>query len=244
MGWVIIFLLFVLVMEWITQIFGFFSVGLTMNKYMIMATIAFILGFIYLKFSSLSYKDYKLKEKIMKRFFGSNSGGSNYGGSNLPAVREYDLYDVTLNQLKEESLYLALSPKPIIFKGWVNKRLQSDVDRLKILHEYIKTTIAIQQSLGDLRVEEAISYQKFEAFTKLKLIELDSDVKKEEYNLMVLNDRYENEKTRLRTDTERMKIELQMLQNSIKIDQENHAMNMLERSYGLTDRRVLLLLIR
>jgi len=252
MGWVIIFLLFVLVMEWITQIFGFFSVGLTMNKYMIMATIAFILGFIYLKFSSLSYKDYKLKEKIMKRFFGSDSSGSNSrgsissgsnsGGSNLPAVREINVYDLTMQQLNEELLFVLTTPKPLIFKGWSNNRLKLDVERLKLFHEYIQDTLAIQQSLCDLRVEEAISYKKFEAFSKLKIIELEADVKKAEFNFKLLEDYYENEVTRLRTDTERMKIELQMLQNSVKIDQENHAMNMLERSYGLTDRESLIAL--
>lgn len=236
----------VLFIEIITNFFGFLSVGLAMNKFMLIGVIISVASAFYWWISSLSYDDYKLKEKIMKRFFGSDSSGSNSsgsdsGGSNLPAVRELNVYEFTMQQLNEQLLYELTAPKPLIFKGLGNKRLQLDVDRLWILHEYIQATLAIQQSLGDLRVEEAISYEKFEAFSKIQINELKEKVRKSELSLLIIEDQYIKEQTKLRTDVERMKIDLVMLKDSRNMALDNHKMSLEERRFAMADRETVLL---
>src|ERR1035437_9244173 len=153
--WIIVIIVFLAlgaIFSWLSPVVNGSADTFNGNIFNILALISAVIIVIYFWASSKSYKDYKIKDKIMKLFEGSN---------NLPdkKEKEIDLSTIDLNGLVAELQRVLTSPAPIFFKGWGNMRLQLDVDRLGLLNDYIQNVMAAGQSFVRLKADAVISYK-------------------------------------------------------------------------------------
>jgi len=234
MGWVLVGIFVILIIEVLSQIFGFFYIGFSMNKYMILALIVLAVAAFYAWISSLSYNDYIIKEKIVKnikRLFSSDQGGSAKSGEVVHTHNSINLSEITLENLVAELQSTLTSPRPLIFKGWGNKRLELDIQRVRLLNDYIEALAETGQSFIRLQADAIVSYEKIQSLAHIELNELRARVRKSALDLMLIEDQYQLEVTRIRTQTARLELELQQLNNQLGFEQDRHNMDMLERKY-------------
>lgn len=232
MGWVLVLIFVILIIEVLSQVFGFFYIGFSMNKYMILALLAAGVAAFYAWISSQSYDDYKIKEKIVKNIkwlFASEQGGS--GKEITHSHDSINLSDITLENLVAELQSTLTAPRPLIFKGWGNKRLKLDVERVRLFNDYIKAVAETGQSFIRLQADAIVSYEKIQSLAHIELNELRASVRKSALDLLLIEDQYQLEVTRIRTQTARLELELKQLNNQLGYEQDRHKMDMLERKY-------------
>lgn len=216
--WVIIVIVIILVIylgESASDQLDIMSIILDKSFLGISALISIALGCIYFWASSVSYRDYKIKDKFMNIF-------NNYLSSDTSlSKREIDLSAIDLQSLVGELQSVLTSPTPIFFKGWGNRRLELDVERVKLMNDYINTVAATGQSFIRLKADSLISYDKIKLLAKTELIELQSRATAKELDLRLLQDRYENELIKLKTQNESLKLGI----DDLKLSQEEKKAN-------------------
>lgn len=133
-------------------------------------------------------------------------------------VMEYDLSQLTLSALTKKMAYEMTKPGPVFFKGWGNRRLELDVERVKILKDYISTIRATGDELMHLQAESVISYEMIDDLIKLKKINIKNQIEiaKEEH-------RYKIERMRIMTksmeeDANIKKAQREQIETQNKID--------------------------
>lgn len=216
--------------------FLFNLLGVEYSSFFIWPLLIFgTLAITYYLASLTSYKDLYNKDKIMSLLEPTDD--------NLPTKKEINLSEVNLQSLIGELQNTLTSPTPIFFKGWGNRRLELDVERVRLLNQYIRSIADTGQSFIRLKVDALISYDKINHLAHTELNELKRQSIISDNNLKLLQDKYENELTALKTDTELMKIrlekeriELQRQQDELQRDKDRHQMEMAERETAKEER--------
>lgn len=155
--------------------------------YGIIAAVTGILSILMFYGSSKSYKMVKENELFLP-----NPKNSKYkkGKTTMSLFKneksdvvEYDLSQLTLSALTKKMAYEMTKPGPVFFKGWGNRRLKLDVERVNILKEYISSVRATGEELMHLQAESVISYEMIDDLIKLKKINIKNQIEiaKEEH---------------------------------------------------------------
>lgn len=240
-GAIIFILIIIVVFEFIGRQFDILAAGLFSNIFGILAVIFTAIAGFYFYISTLSYNDFLIKDKIMKafqQFFSSdNGGGSKPSGDIIKATNSIDLGEVTLQGLVAELQSTLTSPKPLIFKGWGNRRLELDIERVRLMNDYINAVIDTGQSFIRLRADALISYEKIQLLAETELNQLKARARRSVLDLLLLEEKYLFELTELRARTERLELELQEYRNNIRFQGERHSMELLERRYFIKNSR-------
>ncbi|MHB8581036.1 MAG: hypothetical protein ACYDA4_14425 [Ignavibacteriaceae bacterium] len=263
---IIVLLALLALIDWMCTQVNIVTDSFSANIFTLLAIVAALIGAVYFWASSQAYKDYKIKEKILKllnnfslfdhKVNKKNNSLIKYSAikkdeimkqtddnsysKNLPTKREIDLSTVDLQSLVGDMKQMLTSPTPIIFKGWGNRRLELDVKRVGLMNEYIQNVIATGQSFIQLKVDAIVSYEKIEQLATKELNELRIQAAESEFGLKLLNKKYENELTKLTTETERMKLDIEKLKLQLRIDKERHEMDMKKEGAAIEDSRAIL----
>lgn len=123
--------------------------------------------------SSKTYRDVKINEtflpnprKIRKRKL------------TMSEHQEFDLSKMTMETLVRQMAYQLTKPAPIFFKGWGNRRLELDVERVQILGKYVESIRTTGSYLMELHADAALSYEKIEKLIHIKRNELKIQLRK------------------------------------------------------------------
>ena len=207
---IIVLLALLALFSWLSTQFDIFAGIFNANIFTLLALISALIGAIYFWASSKSYKDYKIKDKVMKLFEDSSPS------KNLPAKKEIDLSTIDLQSLVVDLQRVLTSPTPIFFKGWGNKRLELDARRVDMMNMYIQSVIATGQSFIRLKADAVISYDKIKLLAEKELNGLRQQAAESEFGLKLLDKKYENELTKLTTGTDIMILEVEEKKANIR----------------------------
>lgn len=223
---IIVLLALIAIISWTCNQTNIIFDSINANVFTILAFISALIGAFYFWLSSKSYTDYKIKDKAVKAL------GNILHSSNLPIKRdknmnsnkensddkrEIDLSTINLQSLVANMQQMLTSPTPLIFKGWGNKRLELDVKRINLMNQYIQNIIATGQSFIQLKADALISYEKVQLLAKKELFELKSNADGAELDYKLLNDKYEHQLTKLRTEKEKMILSVEREKSEIKL---------------------------
>lgn len=161
----------------------------------IVAVLAGILSLLLFYASSKSYKDVKINETFLpnpRRIKNKKEElEMSYEEQNLQ-IPEFDLSKITMETFVQKMAYEMTKPGPVFFKGWGNRRLELDVERVRILGAYIESIRSTGESLMQLNADAVLSYENIEKLTKIKRNELDEKVRRSELNLDFVNNEYKD----------------------------------------------------
>lgn len=192
--------------------------------------------------SGKSFKDLKLYEAFFSRAMTKTKITFKTSNNNFPTnnkdktmelqkkTKEFDLSQLTLAALTEKMAYEMTKPGPIFFKGWGNNSLRLDVERVRIIQEYIESVRSTADSLMELQADSFLSFEKIKALTQEKRNQLkkriiDSkiayDFAEEEYThkieMMRLERERYNEETLL-IKAQREQVEIQNVVQKLKAE--------------------------
>jgi hypothetical protein len=172
------FIIFMLIFVIVASIVDFSCNGWTITKQFftdsvwgIIAIASGILALILFYASSKSYKDVKINESFLpnpKRDKNKKGKPSMSLIKKENGVVEYDLSQLTMSTLTKKMAYEMTKPGPVFFKGWGNSRLLLDVERVRILQQYIDSIRSTGESLMELQADAFLSYEKIKALTEEK----------------------------------------------------------------------------
>lgn len=148
---------------------------------------------------------------------------SNYNLDNDASV--IDVTSVDLQGVLRNLLIAINSPAPVIFKGWGNRRLEMDVDRVKIITSYIQEVQSAGAAFMDLRADAVLSFEKLKSLTEIKRNDLERQVKESKLKIDLVNAQYEN---KIRD----IKIEVDLKEANLKMKE----VEILEREAQIKDR--------
>lgn len=173
--------------------------------------------------SGRTYVDSKIKESflpnIKKLDYKSNSviKMDNSKESALQkSVNEIDLSNVTLKGLVGQMAYLTTKPGPIFFKGWGNRRLELDIERVRLIQRYIESVRSAGSSLAEFQADAVLSFEKVKALTEIKQNDLKTQIQESKLRLDLVTVKYESEIANLKLDVELKKSDLEKSQMEIK----------------------------
>jgi cyclophilin family peptidyl-prolyl cis-trans isomerase len=153
--------------------------------------------------SSKSYRDVKINETFLDNPDRSKlrkKKGSISMFKKETAVVEFDLSQLTMNTLTKKMAYVMTKPGPVFFKGWGNRRLQLDVERVEIIREYIEAIRATGDSLIHLHADSVLSYEKMENLVNIKRNDLLLQLKESQLKIDLLEKEHQARVDRLRID--------------------------------------------
>lgn len=101
-----------------------------------------------------------------------------------------DLSNLNLESMVRKLAIAINSPNPVFFKGWGNKRLELDVERVHIIKDYIDAIRLAGDSFTELQADAVFSYEKIEELVKIKRFDLKKLSKKGKLDLDFMNDEY------------------------------------------------------
>lgn len=78
-----------------------------------------------------------------------------------------DLSTVDLQSMARKLAIAINQPNPVFFKGWGNRRLQLDVERVYIIQGYIDAVRQAGESFINLQADAVLSYEKIENLVKI-----------------------------------------------------------------------------
>lgn len=122
--------------------------------------------------------------------------------------REIDLAKVTMDAMLKKMAYVMTKPGPVFFKGWGNKRLQLDVDRVYIVKGYIDAVRSSLDSYTNLRADALISFDKIEKLAQIQKNELLHKLKKSELDIGFLEEEYEHKVKEMNLNLELFEVQL------------------------------------
>lgn len=127
---------------------------------------------------------------------------------NYDKSREIDLAQVTMNSMIQKMAYIMMKPGPVFFKGWGNKRLQLDVERVHIINDYIEAVRGSLQSYTHLRADALISFYKIEKLAQIEKNELLYQLKESKLKIDLLGHEYEHKVKLMDLDIQGLETEL------------------------------------
>lgn len=183
--------------------------------------------------SSKTYVDSKIKESFLpnprsfpesikgdkhlsknKTIVGGTKSMSNQGThivhdvENFDKEREIDLAKVTMDAMLKKMAYIMTKPGPIFFKGWGNRRLELDVERVYIIKEYIDAVKSSLDSYTLLRADALISFEKIQKLANTQKNELLYKLKQSELDLTFLDKEYEHKAKLMDLEIEGLEMQL------------------------------------
>ncbi len=165
----------------------------TDSGWSIVAVLAGILSLLLFYASSKSYKDVKINESFLpnpKRIKNKKEELEMSNEEQSLQIQEFDLSKITMETFVQKMAYEMTKPGPVFFKGWGNRRLELDVERVRIIGAYIESIRSTGESLMQLNADAVLSYENIEKLTKIKRNELDEKVRRSELNLDFVNEEY------------------------------------------------------
>lgn len=164
--------------------------------YGIIAVVTGILSILMFYGSSKSYKMVKINESFLPNL-------KNQKGRGKLMENEFDLSKLTMDALVKKMAFEMTKPGPVFFKGWGNRRLKLDVERVNILKDYISSVRETGKELMHLQAEAVISYELIDDLVKLK--KLDS-----KYQIELAKEKYLNEIKQMRLTTANMEEDVKL----------------------------------
>lgn len=101
-----------------------------------------------------------------------------------------DLSKVDLQSMVRQLAIAINKPNPVFFKGWGNRRLELDVERVHIIKDYIDAIRSAGDSFLELQADAVFSFEKIEELVKIKRNELKKISKQSKLDLDFLNEEY------------------------------------------------------
>lgn len=176
----------------------------------IVAVIAGVLSLFMFYGSSKSYRDVKINETFLPNPENKNLGNNKSQTkkkkgsiSKMPKnedLVEFDLSQLTMNALTEKMAYEMTRPGPVFFKGWGNRRLRLDVERVGIITQYIEAIRASGDSLMHLHADSVLSFEKMENLVKIKRNDILLQLRDSELKLDLIEQEYEARAKKLHVD--------------------------------------------
>ena len=104
-----------------------------------------------------------------------------------------DMEVMTLDSFFKDVAFTLNKPSPVIFKGWGNKRLELDAERVQILGDYISNVRDTCDQYLKLRADMFFSKEKFEHYVEANRMRAtgDLDLIREEYKDTLWNKKHE-----------------------------------------------------
>jgi hypothetical protein len=200
------------------------SIGTAINEFLfnsvwgIICIVAVILSGVFFYASAVSRKDAIIKgsavKKIKPMFNLSDPNSLSTLNSNQSQIMDeqinvIDLSKLDLDGLVRELAYTVNKPNPVFFKGWGNKRLQLDIERVALIRDYIWTLRSAGSEFVDFQADAVLSYEKIKKVTETKLNNLNIDLLKSQQELELLKHGLEHEKSK-------QKLEVDLLANEVE----------------------------
>lgn len=151
-----------------------------------------------------------------------NNNDTNDKLFNYENVNEIDLSRVSLEGLVAELAQITAKPSPIFFKGWGNRRLQLDIDRINLIRGYIESLRAAGNSFIEFQSDAVLSFEKVKNLTEIKSNTLKLDLAESKLRLDLVNVEYETKMKDLKVDVDLKEAELKKRQVEIE-DLQNQA---------------------
>ncbi|MBZ0201578.1 MAG: hypothetical protein K8I03_01025 [Ignavibacteria bacterium] len=153
--------------------------------------------------SSKSYRDVKINETFLPnpdKLQLDKKKGSIPMSKNNTEIMEFDLSQLTMNVLTKKMAFVMTKPGPVFFKGWGNRRLELDVERVEIIREYIEAIRSTGDSLIHLHADSVLSFEKMENLVKIKRKDLMYQLRESELKLDLLEQEYQTKIEKLHLD--------------------------------------------
>jgi hypothetical protein len=128
--------------------------------------------------------------------------------TNNKNVNEIELSQVTLHGLVGQMAYLTTKPGPVFFKGWGNRRIQLDIERVRLIRNYIESVREAGSSLAEFQADAVLSFEKVKALTEIKHNDLKTQVQESKLKLDLVTERYKSEIENLKLDLKHKQIDL------------------------------------
>lgn len=181
--------------------------------------ITLIIGALSLVFfyaSGKSYKDLKFNESFLpnpKRMRLISGSKEELAMTEVESLQphEFDLSSITMDTLVKKMAFEMTKPGPVFFKGWGNRRLILDVERVKILGTYVQEIRNTGSALMELNADAALSYEKIEKLTKIRRNELDEQLKRSEVNLDFVTDEHKHMVRKLELDNAEQEARIRLM---------------------------------
>jgi hypothetical protein len=179
--------------------------------------ITLIIGIVSLLFfyaSGKSYKELKVNESFLpnpKRLRQQDSKKELTMSERSLGVQEFDLSSITMETLVKKMAFEMTKPGPIFFKGWGNRRLELDVERVRILGAYVDEIRRTGSSLMELNADAALSYEKIEKLTQIKRNELEEQLKRSEVNLDFVSEEHKHRVRKMELDNAEQEARIRLM---------------------------------
>lgn len=145
-----------------------------------------------------------------------------------------DMTSVDLQGVFRSLVATLNSPTPVIFKGWGNKRLELDVDRVRIITSYIQAVQDAGEAFMDLKADAILSFEKLKALTEIKKNDLKREVRESELKLDLLNAEYENKIRDIKVQVDLKEADLNL--KKIEIEEREAQIKERERELFMKER--------
>lgn len=228
--WIVVFivvLLIIVILEWTNSIFSIFADSFNSNIYGLVSLVFAVVGVFFFWASSKTFQDYKIKEKIMSIFKPENV---------------INMSESTLSQLSEQLTNSLTSPTPLVFKGWANQRLKLDVERVKILLDYINTMISTGDAYIKYKASACISFEKIQRLANTELNNLKTSEILSEIALIKAQKDYVYEVENQKLDLESKKLDINSKRKSIEYAYDNHKLEVKDKELDLMIKKNMALL--
>lgn len=163
--------------------------------------------------SSKSYSDLKINESFLpnpKRDNNKKGKPIMSSANKDDGIVEYDLSQLTLSALTRKMAYELTKPGPVFFKGWSNNRLMLDVERVRIMQQYIESIRSTGESLMELQADAFLSYEKIKSLTEEKKYQIQKRVVDSKIALDFAKEEYTHK-------LEMMRLERESLAEDVKL---------------------------
>lgn len=170
--------------------------------------------------SAKTFQDVKNKGKIMNLLKPNKA-------------KEIDMSEATLAELSRQLTNCLTAPTPIIFKGWANQRLMLDVERVRILVEYINVIRDAGDSYIKLKADSLISFEKIQILANTELNMLKTSEIVSEIALMKAKKDYVIEVENQKIELESKKLDLDSRRNEIEYANDNHKLEVKDKELDL-----------
>jgi hypothetical protein len=216
MGWIIVIVLFIVLIAGVIDALDFIYIGIidffVNTTWGILTLIFGAIAALLFYASGKSYKDLKINESFL---LNPNSHTSkNLNSLESPTrkkkwsifmpkneeVMEFDLSQLTMNSLTRRMAFEMTKPGPVFFKGWGNRRLELDVERVEIIKEYIEAIRATGDSLIHLHADSVLSFEKMENLVKINRNELRNQLRDSELKLDLMEHEYQTKIEKMHLD--------------------------------------------
>lgn len=113
---------------------------------------------------------------------------------------EINLSNLNLQGVVRNLAIAINKPNPVFFKGWGNRRLELDVERVYIIKDYIEAIRSAGESFINLQADSILSYEKIEKLVQINRNVLLKQLRESELEIDILETEYQARADRLRID--------------------------------------------